>query len=363
MYDSFNIDASSGTYKVRIDTSMPKDILSTYENIFIICDDNLVESLPPIAPEKVFWVRATETSKNLVTIHALLNDMRQKGADRGTKLVAIGGGVVQDIATFAASVYMRGIDWFYHPTTLLGMVDSCLGGKSSLNVGNFKNLAGNFYPPKEIIVNVGYCKTLSNIQIIDGLCEAVKICFAGAGLEFDKFLDITASNNSHRDTTLLNQLISLSLRTKKEFIESDEFDKGVRLNLNFGHTFAHAIESSSKFSISHGIAVGIGMIAEIQLSLLLGMTSTNVPRVGQILEYLTDLLGNVPQLSQRLDQISLPEMLESFKSDKKHSSSTYTIVLVEKFGHLLLKKINSGSETDEHIINAFEIARGIVREI
>ena len=191
---------------------------------------------------------------------ALLGEMREAGARRSTHLVAIGGGIVQDLATFAAQMFMRGIDWTYVPTTLLGMADSCIGGKSSLNVGRFKNLAGSYFPPRKVVVDPRFIATLPDEDVAGGLAEAAKITFCRGPREF-------ATHRALYDQFphTARELLHHTLAAKQWFIEVDEFDRAQRRQLNFGHTFGHALEAGTAFAISHGTAVALGVRCAIAL--------------------------------------------------------------------------------------------------
>ena len=170
----------------------------------------------------------------------VISRMRDLGVNRNTQLIAIGGGITQDVAAFCATVFMRGLRWSYLPTTMLSMADSCIGGKSSINVGKYKNLVGMIYPPEEVLIDPDFAQTLSEEQMVEGLCEAVKICFCRDEATFARYIAL----NPRADTLAhgLENVLGLTLEAKRWFIEIDEFDKAERLLLNFGHTFGHAME-------------------------------------------------------------------------------------------------------------------------
>ena len=174
---------------------------------------------------------------------------------RGGSVIALGGGIVQDLGTMAASVYMRGVRWAYAPTTLMSMADSCIGGKSSLNVSGVKNLAGNIYPPASVVVDPDFITSLEVEDVAAGLGEAVKIAFCAGPEVFASFL------RHYEDRAHWEPLIEGVLTAKKWFIEIDEFDHAERRLLNFGHTFGHALEAATDFSVNHGVAVIMGMLA------------------------------------------------------------------------------------------------------
>jgi len=261
-------------------------------------------------------------------------------ANRGTHVVAIGGGVIQDIATFVCSVYMRGVRWSYMPTTMLGMADSCIGGKSSINVGGLKNLVGNIYPPLAVVVDTDFIGSLNAGQTVGGLIEAAKICFARG---YDEFCAYEALNPTYPlSAEHAESLILRSLTAKRWFIEVDEFDKKERLLLNFGHTFGHALESATNFAIAHGLAVGAGMIAANLLALQNGwLNPVGEAAVHHLQRHVVKMIGAAD--SQPSEAILLSKVLEAFESDKKHLSDHYRIVGPRGDGALALLPLSKTS--------------------
>lgn len=213
--------------------------------------------------EKIIRINSGEEAKDIFEVGRVTSLIADLGATRSSRIVAIGGGSIQDLATFVASTYMRGINWEYYPTTLQAMADSCIGGKSAINVGIYKNLIGNFYPPRKVIIDASLIGTLSSEDITCGLVEAIKIAFAIGGGSASTIAEIINSNESLKSISCedYESIVDLSLKSKKYFVEKDEFDQNLRKNLNFGHTYAHAIEASSNFTVHHGLAVGLGILA------------------------------------------------------------------------------------------------------
>jgi 3-dehydroquinate synthase len=256
----------------------------------------------------------------------VVEQLRILGANRTSHLIAIGGGIIQDIATFTSSIFMRGISWTYYPTTLLGMVDSCVGGKSSINVGQFKDIAGNFYPPEDILIDTHFCHTLQHQDIISGLCEAVKICFAARGENFSNYLAMTDENGLVKDSDL-SKAIELSLLTKKKFIEEDEFDTGVRLLLNFGHTFGHAIESLTNYKVPHGIAVSYGMDMSNFVSARLGYIPDKVRlEIRELLQQIWE--------GTDISYISVEKYKIALSKDKKNVNQNLGLILNKGYGKI-----------------------------
>jgi len=269
--------------------------------------------------QPVIWVEATEEAKALPATLDVFVALKQAGFGRGSHLVAIGGGVVQDIATFVASLYMRGISWSYVPTTFLGMADSCLGGKSSINVGPYKNLIGNFYPPLRIDILPVFARTLPPVEIAGGAAEAAKIAFCRGAEAFASYQQLAAPVLAGDwSESQLTDLLHATLAVKKWFIETDEFDQAERRLLNFGHTWGHALESATAFAIPHGLAVAVGMMASIRF-----VGEVAVPNLWN---HCLALLGPVLRAEQ-LDAFDPEIFTTAFQSDKKHTSGHYHLIV------------------------------------
>ena len=348
----FKVEASTGPYQVQIGAGI--QIKARKESSFSIADELVAKLWSKLIPQDAFFVQAIEQNKTLETSAQIIEAMRSKGIQRGSHLEAFGGGIIQDLATISASLYMRGIDWTYYPTTLLGMVDSCIGGKSSINVGRYKNIAGNFYPPKEIIIDVEFCKTLALPEQVAGLCEAVKICYAAKTDSFDQYVKNFSNLQFPLSSEQLLGLVELSLLTKKTFIEEDEFDNGPRLLLNFGHTVGHAIEAATHFSIAHGVAVGMGMLAEIQMGMLLNKYVDLPDRAKHLDSYIRGLFKNIPDMVNTIRNLEVDLAIEAFKSDKKHTNGSYVIVTLDKQGYLERSSIPVTEDLNRVILEIFE---------
>lgn len=196
-------------------------------------------------------VEMGEASKSLDTFGRLLQTMLDHGFSRKDCVAAVGGGVVGDLAGFAASAYMRGIDFYNIPTTLLSQIDSSIGGKTAINFGGVKNIVGAFYQPKKVLIDPDLLKTLPPRQISNGLAEAVKMALTSDGALFSLFEN--GDVESH-----LEEIIVRSLHIKKSVVEQDEKEAGLRKILNFGHTVGHGIESCE--NLYHGECVALGML-------------------------------------------------------------------------------------------------------
>ena len=350
MHVLFDIKSETGNYPIALQRRGMEDTFAQMRQAVVIADTHFAGELAAHGIS-VIALPANEGTKSLDTIGAIIVKLREAGAHRNSHLWAVGGGVIQDVAGFIASIYMRGIKWTYLPTTLLAMTDSCIGGKSSINVGAFKNIVGTFNTPDKVIIDPQLTKTLSVEQKIAGLVEAAKICFCRDDACFTQYMALAPDASASTDT--IEAVILLSLQAKKWFIEIDEFDHAERLLLNFGHTFGHALEGASGYRISHGIAVGVGMLCAIELS----RATHKVQLSGRAIvleKYLKELLAAVPQLMEILQSIDAGEILKYTQSDKKHGKDYYSFIIVDEKEHSQLVRLPRNEQTDQSIISAFK---------
>jgi 3-dehydroquinate synthase len=351
MQKSFDIISSSGRYKVTVGNDLLNERLHCSKNDVCMVDARLAH-LVPNDIITIVSVSANEQSKSLEALSPIIKLMRQNGADRSSRVIAIGGGVIQDIATIVASLYMRGIIWEYLPTTLLGMVDSCIGGKSSINIDGYKNLVGNIYPPEQINIDVNFLDTLGTEQIIDGLCEAVKICYAKSAEELDRYLRLTSTIEESLKN--IESVIMQCLKAKQWFIEIDEFDQNERLLLNFGHTFGHALESATEFQISHGVAVGIGMVVAEEYARQQSLLSpAGAQRSARLTSYVEGLVKCLPQLAAQFHTLDYDSIALKFANDKKHKTDQYRIILPQGDGDLSITSVPRTEQGRSDILAAY----------
>lgn len=311
------VQSNSENYKVAIGVDVSK-LLNNFDAV--VSDQFFANKFASEVP--IHWLVAKESNKNLSGVEAICSFFQEHGLTRNSRVLAIGGGIVQDLVTLAASIYMRGIKWSYAPTTLTGMMDSCLGGKSSINVGNVKNLIGNIYPPEQIFIDTTFVNTLDKQSVTSGLAEGVKITFAKGSDEFTSFISNPASIDPV-DSQDLIELIMLTLSSKRWFIEIDEYDKAERQLLNFGHSFGHAYEAACGFSIQHGLGVAIGMLAAIR------HPDSSLSEESKLLySYCSDLASShVEEISHSYEATDWQIFRNSLRSDKKNTSDSLTLIL------------------------------------
>ena len=257
------IESYRGPYTVTFAEDVLTELrVNISDNFHFIVDDKVArlyasELEDVLSSGSVLRIEATEENKSLDKFSAYVEALVEQGIRRGHVLVAIGGGIIQDIACFLAATLLRGIDWHFYPTTLLAQADSCIGSKSSINVGKIKNVLGTFTPPRKITISTRLLSTLDDRDIRSGIGEMLKVHGIDGPDSFDQIAADYARLTSDAET--LKRYVRRSLEIKKHIIEQDEFDRGIRNVMNYGHSFGHAIESATDFAVPHGIAVTIGM--------------------------------------------------------------------------------------------------------
>lgn len=222
---------------------------------------------------RCLFLDGDESAKSFGRLDTVYGWLLENGFRRDSLLLVVGGGVLQDVGCFVASTLMRGVRWVLVPTTLLSQCDSCLGSKSSINFGKFKNQIGTYYPPEEIVLCEGALATLPPDELRSGMGEVIKLHLIEGGQKWRWLRELIELHGA--GGVPLGQAVRSSLEIKKPFVEDDEFDKGRRNLLNYGHTFGHAYESVSGFAIPHGIAVSLGVLTATFVSSRLGWVNTD----------------------------------------------------------------------------------------
>lgn len=279
-----------------------------------------------------------ERSKNLTTISRILELMAQNDFTRSDAIIALGGGITGDIAGFAASVFLRGVQFVQIPTTFLAAVDSSVGGKTGVNLQSGKNLAGAFWQPSLVLCDCDTFASLPYDIFLDGVAEAIKYgaildraLFDLLMLHGDRLFN-QPTNSADYDSDTLIQIVKQCVGIKRDIVMKDERDTGIRQLLNFGHTIGHAIEKCSNYSISHGHAVALGMIIVSKASFKLGLNQKDCSfEIENILKKFRFPVA-CPFTAEELTHIAL--------KDKKRTGETITLVLPEYIGHCYLKKID-----------------------
>lgn len=323
MSEQLNIQSYKGVYSVYFDNQLLYNAgqLLVGEPHFLI-DANVArlyaDQLRPVLKNKnMVVIDATEENKSIERIIPIFERLVANGVRRDHTLVAIGGGIIQDITCFIASTLLRGMTWKFVPTTLLAQADSCIGSKSSINLGKTKNIIGTFNPPNEIFVCTDFLDTLENKDILSGIGEILKVHAIDSAAAFDRLA--TDYDSLHSDRKVLLAYIRQALLIKQRFIEVDEFDRGVRNIFNYGHSFGHAIEAATNFGVPHGIAVTMGMDMANRIAALRGLlTEQNYLRMHPVLR------KNYAPYAKT--DIPLDDMLSALMKDKKNTSSKLILI-------------------------------------
>lgn len=268
-----------------------------------------------------------EKSKNLATVERIANEMVEKNFDRSSCVIALGGGVVGDIAGLIASTFMRGIPIIQIPTTLMAMIDSSIGGKTGVNLKAGKNLFGTFHQPAAIFIDPHFLKTLPTKEIRNGLAEAIKYGVIRDEKLFN-FIEKNLEKILKLDYAVLQKLIKECAKIKTEIVKKDPTEKGSRMILNYGHTFGHAIERLSNYTLLHGFAISLGMVLANQKAVDLGLLSpVDSARIKNLLKK-----ADLPVY------IMHKPTLKDVIHDKKIANGTISFVLPKRIGEVTIYK-------------------------
>lgn len=262
-----------------------------------------------------------EAHKNLETVNALWQGFFEAGLERGGGVLALGGGVVSDLAGFAAATYMRGVPWAAMPTTLLAMVDASLGGKTGFDLPQGKNLVGAFHPPRLVLIDPQTLDSLPRAEMLNGLAEALKTAVIGD----ESLFDLLASGWEAAQADL-RSVICRALAVKLRIIAADPYERGLRAVLNFGHTVGHALEMLSGFRLPHGLAVGIGMLVEARLAERLGVAGSGLVERLQRALAASGLPQNIPS------EFTPNQVIAAMGADKKRQGRKLSFALPERLG-------------------------------
>ena len=301
-------------------------IVISDSNVSSIYGEKFLEILRGVnLPADLIEFPAGEASKNIDTVSSIVRKLIEMGADRSSALVALGGGVTGDVTGFVASIYMRSIPYIQVPTSLLAQVDSSIGGKTGIDLPEGKNLLGTFFQPKMVFTDLKFLETLPDDEFNNGLAEIIK-CGVIDDVELFHLLEREGEAIKNRNPDILETIVERTCRIKGGIVEIDEKDAGIRRILNFGHTLGHAIETASGYTISHGNAVSVGMIATARISEKLNYLSTGERNMIEKLIENTGLLNKIPESIETADIIS------GMKTDKKKKGDSIHFVLLKKLG-------------------------------
>ena len=325
---TLTVNLGSNSYPIVIGNnllSQADKYFNLDRKVLIVTDDGVPNIYASCIAElckhpTIFTVKSGEESKSLATLEDLLTTMLDKEFDRCDCIVAVGGGVVGDLAGFASSVYMRGIDFYNVPTTLLSQVDSSIGGKTAVNLGGVKNNIGAFKQPRAVLIDTDTLKTLDKRQFSSGLAEAIKMSLTSDEELFNLFKKLSLDDINNK----IEEIIVRSLLIKKDVVEKDEKETGLRKILNFGHTFGHCIESNEGMSgLLHGECVALGMLPfcsdSTREDLVIILKKVNLPY-----QYEGDISAALSYVAH----------------DKKRSGSSLSVISVDTPGEYKIESIS-----------------------
>lgn len=324
MSEKLSIQSHKGAYSVSFDSSLLANagMLLEGQPHFLI-DANVAhlyaDRLRPILGHKnTLVIEATEANKSIERIIPVIERLVENSVRRDHVLIAIGGGIIQDITCFIASTLLRGMPWIFVPTTLLAQADSCIGSKSSINLGKTKNILGTFNPPNQIHVCAGFLDTLEDKDIHSGIGEILKVHAIDSAAAFDRLA--ADYDTLLSDRNMLLAYVRKALLIKQRFIEVDEFDRGIRNIFNYGHSFGHAVEAATDFAVPHGVAVTLGMDMANRIAALRGLIpQQHYLRMHAVLSRNYASFARTP--------IPLDSMLPALLKDKKNTSSKLVLIL------------------------------------
>ncbi len=328
-----------------------------YKNLFVVVDENVLRLYETYIKKafqefngKVAFTKVSpgESSKSIDGLSSIFSELIKNNFGRDTLLIAVGGGVTGDLSGFAASIYMRGIQLIHIPTTLLACVDSAIGGKTGINYNSIKNIIGSFYQPELVIIDTNFLSGLPEDEIKSGTGEIIKYAFL-TNKNFYSFIENNFEQIINLDKKVLNKVIYESVLFKGSVVSEDEHEGGLRKILNFGHTFAHAYESISNYSLKHGNAVSLGIISALYLSYKKNFIS------GQQLNHFlkVPLKMNYPKaLSFKNKDLIINYMY----GDKKNREGELRFVLLRDIGRI----ITDVNAIDSEVKYAIEMTEKII---
>ncbi|MEE9910698.1 MAG: 3-dehydroquinate synthase [Deltaproteobacteria bacterium] len=279
-------------------------------------------------------IDAVEPQKSYQGIIPVIQTLIDQGFRKNHRLVAIGGGITQDVTAFIASIMYRGVQWIFFPTTLLAQGDSCIGSKTSINFGDYKNQIGGFYPPNAIFIFPAFVDTLTPAEMKSGMGEMLHYFIVSGKEDFEMYKGLYLK--AFDDKTALSRIIARSLEIKKGYIEVDEFDQNVRQVFNYGHSFGHAIESLTRYRVPHGIAVGFGMDMANYISVKMGLISETIRE--EIRQVIAPIIAGYA-----INDIEINQFQKALSKDKKNVGTKLGLILNKGYGRIF-KNVTEADE-------------------
>lgn len=327
----FSVRSSLGDYDVVFPSDLPQalsDLLAPGD--IIVADRRAIDGhrdrlASVLDMFRVIEIDATEKQKSYLELAPIIDALVRGGFRRGNRLVSIGGGITQDVTAFIASMLYRGVDWVFVPTTLLAQGDSCIGSKTSINFGTFKNQLGGFYPPRMILIDPQFLTTLPRQELLSGLGEMAHYFPIDSEQAWGRYArNLPAALD---DGSTIPELIRESLEIKRGYVERDEFDRNERQVFNYGHSFGHALESVTSYGVPHGIAVSYGIDLANLVSVQFGFLDPDVR--SRIRNSLQSIWHESP-----LPDVDVVGLLDALRRDKKNRGADLGLILTKGWGRM-----------------------------
>ena len=335
----FKVKSIIHDYEVKFIEGIPATLATVVKDGDVIIIDKKVDSIFPairqcLKNNIIISIDAMETNKSYEGLKPVISKLIESGFRKNHRLIGIGGGITQDITAFTASTMYRGVEWLFFPTTLLAQADSCIGSKTSINFGEYKNQLGGFFPPNQIFIDMEVLKSLPHADLQSGFGEMSHYFVIAGEAEFKKYKrDYPLALG---DTQVLAQTIAKSLEIKKGYIEIDEFDTNERQVFNYGHSFGHAIESLTNYSVPHGIAVSIGMdmanFVSVKMKLLDETIRTEI----------RELLQQI-WVGYDIKHIDVEKFCRALAKDKKNVGKELRLILCKGYGNVFKAPVKNDS--------------------
>lgn len=325
--DVIEIKSKLYDYGVYFIEDFSKELKNFAPATVYVIDKNLFDlyrsQFKALPLDHIYFVNPEENFKNMETVMDLIRFWKDLGVRKNWKAVCFGGGITQDITTIASNLFLRNIEWYFFPTTLLSMCDSCIGGKCGINLGPYKNQIGVFYPPKKILIDIHFLDTLSEMDYVNGWGELLKFSLT-LGPEFYQELK---NEKQYIPCANIAQYIHKGLSVKKAIIEEDEFESDLRRVLNYGHTFGHALEAYTSHRIPHGTAVIWGLDVVNYIAYQEGLVDE---------AFYMDVKNLIKKafIKKEIEIENPHELFSVIKTDKKVKDNTLSFAMPDKPCHL-----------------------------
>lgn len=323
-----------GPVKELVESVVPKC------RVVVITDANIDRLYPDLVRRyEHIIIGGGEANKSLATVATIYDRLMKMGADRSTFILGIGGGIVTDISGFVAATYMRGLDFGFISTTLLGQVDASIGGKNGVNVADYKNMVGTIVHPRFVISDVEMLRTLSERELRAGMAEVVKSAIIGDAELFD-YIERWAADTLYHSSEQMQNIVLRTVKVKAAIVEADERERGLRRQLNLGHTIGHAIEKSTR-AVNHGEAVAMGLVAIAKAAAKEGMLpERDAERIASVVRALG--LSIEPP-------VPVTAIMRAVRYDKKRQDNILRVVIPEAIGRCVVREMSF-----EHFENMFK---------